>query len=688
MNETTSPFHPGEQAIQNKLGVRDQMERFGRQVIVDYLPEQHRHFYPQLPYVFIGHVDHAGRPWASILFNDPGFMVSPDPKQLVINARPVVGDPLVAATIGDRIGVLGIELSTRRRNRLCAKIRQIQHQQITLTVDQAFGNCPQYIQARKILPREPQRIETSTFCALDQTTQALIERSDTFFVASHLPATQTSGNAKATEGTDISHRGGKPGFIRVDDARTLTIPDYRGNFHFNTLGNFIQNPVAGLLFIDFQQGDIVMLTGTVELIWASDELPYFEGAERLWTFTLTEGRKIRSALPFDFQLESVSPNTALTGTWQSAQERQTAEQKRQQWQAYEVVKIHKESDTIQSLYCRAQSGCSPVFQAGQFLTLKHSVQGHTFIRTYTVSNAPSERMVRISVKREGRGGLSDCVHDTFSVGQKLLVKAPSGLFTLNKSSDRPVLMLAAGIGITPLLAMLQDALNEGIRTRQMRSITLVYAARNQAERAFMGELNLLQQQSAQHVRCVYVLSQPEAHLQAGRDYHYQGHINAALIQAILPSDDYDAYLCGPADFMQQQYDSLISQGAKDDHIYAESFGPASLKRQKNPTDESLESIADEAIVEFMDGTHSIQQYWSAKAGNLLEFAEAHGLQPQFGCRNGHCGSCKAKLVSGAIYYIHTPSVVLEDDDVLLCCAVPAKRAGGNLDNCKIRLDLS
>ena len=123
MNSAKSPFHPGEQKIQQQLGVREQMERFGNRVIRDHMPEPHREFYQQLPFIFVGHADAQGWPWASILFDEPGFITSSDNKTLTINAQPVVGDPLAESLTPDtRLGLLGIELPTRRRNRLAAHI--------------------------------------------------------------------------------------------------------------------------------------------------------------------------------------------------------------------------------------------------------------------------------------------------------------------------------------------------------------------------------------------------------------------------------------------------------------------------------------------------------------------------------------------------------------------------------------
>ena len=319
-----SPFHKGEQAIQTRFGVRDKLERFGRKVIRDFMPDQHREFFHQLPYVFVGYADDQDWPWASVLIGEPGFMVSGTPSSLSIKGNPLPGDklgPFLKSPAGDQqsMGLLGIELETRRRNRLSAHVTAVENGMIELGIDQSFGNCPKYIQARRMIKGaelsggDRERIE---FTELDADALALIQRSDTFFVSSYV----ATKKAESASGVDVSHRGGRPGFVRTDDATTLTIPDYKGNFHFNTLGNFLVNPKAGLLFIDFETGDILSLTGTVEILWDDPDALHFEGAERLWQFKVDHGFRLKNALSNEWEFSGNSTTTDLTGTWVEADE--------------------------------------------------------------------------------------------------------------------------------------------------------------------------------------------------------------------------------------------------------------------------------------------------------------------------------------------------------------------------------
>jgi hypothetical protein len=310
-----SPFHAGELAIHARFGIQERMDKQGRRMIRNYLLDQHRQFFAQLPYVIVGTLDADGNPWASILVGKPGFLSSPSDRQLQITAKPLFGDPLHAnLAIGIDIGLLGIELHTRRRNRLNGAITAITENGFTVQVQQSFGNCPQYIQARQpkwmdIDPAFSRPLRNVK--ALGQVEQAMITAADTFFITTAYQDL-TAGN---TKGIDVSHRGGKPGFIRIDDDRTLTIPDFSGNFHFNTFGNLALNPRAGLLFIDFATGDLLYLTGTAEVIWDGVEINAYEGAERLLRFHLEHGDRAEGSLPLRWTEPEFSPFLEATGAW-------------------------------------------------------------------------------------------------------------------------------------------------------------------------------------------------------------------------------------------------------------------------------------------------------------------------------------------------------------------------------------
>jgi uncharacterized protein len=315
--EALSPWHEGERQIQARVGSAERLARVGGRAIRPFMPDQHRQFFAQLPFLVVGSVDADGFPWASILAGAPGFARSPDPRSLVIAARPVAGDPLAdALTPGARLGILGIELPTRRRNRMNGRVTAIDEGSFTVAVDQSFGNCPQYIQRRDYAPAAERRIvRTERFTALDGEASAFIAASDTSFVASFAPGDDSA----ARYGVDVSHRGGRPGFIGIDDDGALVVPDYAGNGFFNTLGNLMVNPRAGLLFVDFASGDLLQVTGTTTIVWDGPLVAAFAGAERLWRLAPVQGRWLRGALPLRLDLREFSPTLAGTGTWRKAQ---------------------------------------------------------------------------------------------------------------------------------------------------------------------------------------------------------------------------------------------------------------------------------------------------------------------------------------------------------------------------------
>lgn len=667
-NAATSPFHEGEQIIQSQLGVRDKMEQFGQKVIRDHMPEQHRQFYQQLPFMFAGFIDDNGAPWASILHGESGFITSTNNRSLHISAQILPGDPIQAALTKERfLGLLGIELPSRRRNRLSTKVSEVDSNGFELDVIQSFGNCPQYIQARHLIPLVHDNVaENHQSERLNDETRQLIESSDTFFVASHYNDKKDT----LSNGADISHRGGKPGFVRVEHNKTLTIPDYLGNFHFNTLGNFIKNPKAGLLFIDFKQGHVLSLTGSVDILWESDELQYFAGAERLWQFHIEKVVYLKYVLPFSFELEDYSPTTLITGTWQ-----QSEQAKQDTWQTATIDKIVKESKYVSSFYLAPDTGHISKFLAGQYLTVNAKINNKQQTRTYTLSSAPNDNFYRISVKQEPLGAFSNYLHKDIQVGDTLDFKAAAGHFHFDPNDKRPAVLIAAGIGITPMLSMARHLLQDAVRTRSMRRTYMFCAVRNISERSFFTELNDLAKQSNSHLQVIWLMSSPEEHAQQSVDYHFSGHISQQVLQSVLPIDNYQFYLCGPSGFTQNIYDIAIKLGISNEDIFTEAFGPSSLKKvatiaSTTSTAVALAPMADSAIVEFTES--QFEQAWSTKDGNLLSFAEAHGLSPEYGCRSGKCGACKVKLISGKVSYQQEPECTHSADEIVLCCASPAK----------------
>lgn len=310
-NGNTS-WHEGERRMQALAGMGQRMAELGPRVIRDHLPDQHRDFFAQLPFLVAGTVDSTGQPWASALAGVPGFLHSPDPQHLRIDSLPQPQDPMAGALgPGASIGLLGIEPQTRRRNRMNGVVEAVDALGFAVSVRQSFGNCPKYIQAREprllAMAAEPQPARFST--ELDPAMRRIIAAADTFFIASVHPA---SANV------DVSHRGGRPGFVRVDGDGSLTAPDFFGNFFFNTLGNIAVEPRAGLLFVDFDSGDLLQLAVEAQVIWDGPELARFAGAERLLRMRVLGALLRPAALPLRWSAAQPSPHLAGTGQWVEA----------------------------------------------------------------------------------------------------------------------------------------------------------------------------------------------------------------------------------------------------------------------------------------------------------------------------------------------------------------------------------
>ncbi|WP_271899217.1 pyridoxamine 5'-phosphate oxidase family protein [Candidatus Phyllobacterium onerii] len=314
-NRETSPWHAGELALQKSAAAVEKMDDIGRRVVRNTLIEQHRLFYPQLPFVIAGAVDRNGNAWATIFTGRPGFMQATDAVTLSVAGRRDPTDPADdGMENGDAIGLLGIELHTQRRNRLNGRIRRSSSSDFDLSVIQSYGNCPRYIQIRDVSfagdrdARYHGTVETSS--GLDEEARSIIASSDTFFVASYV------GDGWDRQ-VDVSHRGGRPGFVRVGNDDVLTIPDFNGNLFFNTLGNILVNGRAGLLFVDFVAGDLLQLSGTADIVLDSPEIETFQGAERLWHFHADKCVRRKNALPIRGTKREGGESrfSSMTGDW-------------------------------------------------------------------------------------------------------------------------------------------------------------------------------------------------------------------------------------------------------------------------------------------------------------------------------------------------------------------------------------
>lgn len=275
-----SPYHIGELEVQQLAGEQHIATKVGK-IIQSEIPKGALNFLRQQSILWLGVNDQENQPWAFPLFGSPGFINPTNGELLKIDLRKSITLPKQwheHLNKSKTIGSLAIELPSRRRLRINGTIQKIDRQQLHIKVEQAYPNCPKYIRKREMFGK----IDFSNYrfvaggSDLDTRLHNIIHRADTAFVVS-------IGANRA----DLSHRGGKVGFMKISDKNKIFIPDYKGNSMFNTLGNFKINPLGGLLIVDFNQGLLFQLTGKIDL-FLNTEHPKIEtgGTKRYWEITI------------------------------------------------------------------------------------------------------------------------------------------------------------------------------------------------------------------------------------------------------------------------------------------------------------------------------------------------------------------------------------------------------------------
>lgn len=279
-------FHPGERLAQQKAGYGEV-----RAAVYPAMPDQHRQFYAGLTAFYLSALDEKGFPVAMRVQGAAGFLHSNDGSRLDISLAAIANAPLLPTLKpGMHVGGLGIDFSNRRRNRVNGVVETVNNRQVSIRVLESFGNCPKYIQRRDVPGgsegRIP-RVEVEPLQALDADARYLIAATDTIFVASYARRENGVG------GVDMSHRGGLPGFITVQQGK-LRIPDYSGNRYMNTLGNLLVEPRCALLLMDFHQGAALHIQGRAEIEWQS---PAQGLTERYWQVEIENVTRLRQLFP-------------------------------------------------------------------------------------------------------------------------------------------------------------------------------------------------------------------------------------------------------------------------------------------------------------------------------------------------------------------------------------------------------
>ena len=356
-----------------------------------------------------------------------------------------------------------------------------------------------------------------------------------------------------------------------------------------------------------------------------------------------------------------------------------AEQAQAGWNGlrkFTVAKKTAECDDVCAFYLKPHDGRPlPAFKPGQYLTFQLELPGRDkpLVRCYSLSAGPHEPdYYRVTIKREKpppdkpgvpAGAGSGYFHDQVKEGDILNVKAPAGHFHLDLAKTNPVVLIAGGVGVTPMLCMAQAIAASGTR----REAWFFFGVRNGREHIHKAELEKLAAENENiHLHVCY--SQPGERDVKGKDYHHAGRVNIELLKELLPANNFEYYLCGNGAFMKSITDGLEAWGVPDADVHFEAFGPATVKKKTAaPTPEETVHL-QKVMVTFARSDKTVR--WEPGAENLLEFARAQGVKIDSGCCAGGCGSCVVAIKSGAVDYLKKPDAEPEAGTCLTCVCRP------------------
>ena len=336
-----------------------------------------------------------------------------------------------------------------------------------------------------------------------------------------------------------------------------------------------------------------------------------------------------------------------------------------------VTAIERESESVISIRLEDDDGAAvPAASPGQYLTVRIQPDGErrSLLRNYSLSGPPGVGYYRISVKREHDGAVSGYLHTRLRVGDHVEIAAPRGTFILSRSSA-PVLLVTAGIGATPALAMLHALAAE----HSEREIWWLHGARSSHDHPFASEARALLA-SLPHVRTHVAYSRPGSDDRAGRDYDSAGRLSASVLAELAPPRAAEAYVCGPAAFMEEISAGLVAIGLEASRVHTEPFGPApgltpgiaaTPTRAPHPP---AAAPGSGPLVEFARSDLAIP--WSDDYASLLELAEACDVPVRWSCRTGVCHNCETTLIAGLVQYDPDPVEPPADGSALICCARP------------------
>lgn len=377
-------------------------------------------------------------------------------------------------------------------------------------------------------------------------------------------------------------------------------------------------------------------------------------------------------LSFQRKADRASFEILLTQLQAARREKKKAEETGTSWSGIRKFSIKKkvvEADGICSLYLAPHDNkLLPSFNPGQYLTFEFDVpdQKKKVVRCYSLSDKARPDCYRVTIKKivpsgpETRGGLvSTFVHEQLHENDIVDVRAPAGQFFLDTSQLTPVVLIGGGIGVTPVMAMLNEIVESGSK----REVWFFYGMRNCSEYVMKEHLMAIAK-AHDNVRLHICCSAPEA---TDTDFHHKSRVGVDLFKTLLPSNNFNYYICGPGPMMESLITGLQEWGVPDENVHFEAFGPASVKRTPVPKSEAPPT-ASTLKVTFVKSGKSVT--WDGQTANLLELAEANGIAMNFGCRAGNCGSCLTAVKSGEVTYVNEPGSKPDHGSCLTCICAP------------------
>jgi ferredoxin-NADP reductase/predicted pyridoxine 5'-phosphate oxidase superfamily flavin-nucleotide-binding protein len=617
-----SLFHQGELDVQALANEADIAQRNSK-VVSQHIIKGALPFVAQQHMAVVSSTDENEQIWTSVLFGEPGFISAANDQQILINPQHIVkqsADPLWRnIATNSQVGLLIIELSTRRRLRINGNISVLANGQYQVTVAQAYPNCPKYIQRRQpALSPEVLTYETPASILGETLTGAhldMISRSDSFFV----------GSGVRHHHNDASYRGGAPGFVKVSKKNQLRIPDYKGNSMFNTLGNIQSNPKVGLVFIDFERNKLLQLTGEAKILWDQiDNKNDTGGTKRYWYFNVKHWQETKLPEGLNWTFFDYSPHNPKP---ESVNEF-----------ALKVSAIEQKSEHIKLFKLTSANGSAlPAFEPGSHLPIEVSLPNNKkALRHYSItSSSIDNRFYEIAVQQEIHGGGgSKYMHEQLRIGHQVKTKLPVNDFSLT-SPDKHHILIAGGIGITPIFSMLRQLVENN------ESFELHYSVKTSADAIFTEEIEAL----------------------AGRNAHFYftqaPNATRLDLQTLLATEKKSShvYICGPVRMIQSAIEKAANNNWLKNHIHFESFGNA-IQKNDQAVEVKLKKSGQVIVIDPKE--------------SLLDGLIAAKVIVPFECKRGECGMCVTEYVEGIADHRDTFLTEDEKEHSLCICVSRAK----------------